>query len=617
MRRSRFVGVLVVSVMMVLAVVAVPALAAEPPTIDGESSGGVTATAASLAALINPNGQETTYKFEYSTEATGETLEGTVESVPGAEPLPEVAEDQTAGVTVESLTPHTQYFYRVVATNASKETTTGVVQSFTTALPPEKPTVEAELVGMTAQLKGVLNPNNAGEEGNYEFVYRQSGSECQGENELLTAQTQAFGAKEEAVTAEAGLEPNATYAFCLLARNLAGETAVSSAATLTTPPEPPAISEETTSALTSTGVTLRGEINPNNQETTYAFEYSTQATGETLEGEVKEAPGSGPLAGFGNQAVETNLEGLLPRTQYFWRIAATNATSEAASGSVVSFTTFDKPTVEAEAAQAVTRTTAAVAGTVNPGGLTTRAHLVYVEEGHYNPGALECPQEVACAYGEGAKTTPNEQIGGPDYSVHAVGPLLLGELKPGKTYHYALIATNSEGTRITPDQTFTTSPATPPSASTGEASNVTQLSATLSGTADTRGLPGTLSFQVALSPEGGSLGAGLDGLGLAVRHERVDHVLVRPVPAAGHDLLLPRVRHQRGRHRGRRMALIHDRDVPVPVRRGPAVDTAAAHTGRRKTGWRRRRETPHERSEALQSAEGVPQGQAEVQAGQV
>jgi hypothetical protein len=358
------------------------------------------------------------------------------------------------------------------------------------AAAPEAPTIEpAEVSGATVKLKGVLNPGNPGEAGSYEFLYRLSLTECQGEGESATPAETALGAQEEVVATElAGLQPSATYSFCLLAHNEAGETAVSTADTFTTPAAPPAIDGESSGGVTATAATLSTVINANNQETNYKFEYSTQATGETLEGTITELPGASPLsATFGEQTAEAKAEPLEPRTQYFYRVVATNASAEATSGKVETFTTFDAPLVTTGAALGVTRTTASITGTVNPGGLGTSYHFVYG------------------AYGEEAKTTPGEVLGVSDYSAHPVGPRALEELKPGTTYHYALVASNSTGARVGPDQTFTTSPATPPSASTGEASGVSQLEATLTGAADTRGLPGTLSFQVALSPEGGSL----------------------------------------------------------------------------------------------------------------
>ena len=483
---------------------------AAPPAIDFEGAGPVNGTAATLTAAINPNNQSTTYTFEYSTQATGETLEGTIIKVPGLAPLAGFG-DQTAETRAEGLQPETQYFWRVVATNASSETTTGKVETFTTPLPPEKPTIEpVVLEGLTAKLAGMLNPNNAPEvNSSYEFVYKLSGTECEGESS--TGGVAEAGTQGEQVAAEAALQPGVTYSFCLLARNQVGETALSSVQTIATPPAPPAIDAQSITGVNSTEATLHGVINPNNQETTYTFEYSTQATGETLEGTIVQVPGAAPLSGFSEQAVETKLESLLPRTKYFWRIATENATSEVTTGAVQEFTTLDAPVVETGSSQAITRTTAAISGTVSPGGLSTRYHFVYVEDAHYNPGALECIEEEleegeegTCAYGEGAKSTPSEVLGATDFATYPIGPVGLEELKPGTTYHYALVASNSEGSSIGEDQTFTTSPPAPPSASTGGASGVTQTSATISGSADTHGLPGTLSFEVGLNTEGGS-----------------------------------------------------------------------------------------------------------------
>jgi hypothetical protein len=481
---------------------------AAPPAIDSESSPSVNGTAATLSAQINPNNQETTYTFEYSTQEKNGALEGTITKVPGLAPLAGFG-DQTAETRVEGLQPETAYFWRVVATNASSETTAGKVEPFTTPLPPETPTLEpVELEGFTAKLKGVLNPNATPEiNSTYEFRYRLSETECEGESS--TGEVAETGEQAQAVAAEApGLQPNANYSFCLLARNKVGETVLSAPQTIKTAAVAPSIDSQSITGVNSTEATLQGLINPNNQETTYTFEYSTKATGETLEGTIVKVPGVEPLpAVFADQAVETKLESLLPRTKYFWRISTTNESSEAIVGKVENFTTLDGPIVVTGSSQAITRTTAAISGTVSPGGLSTRYHFVYVEDAEYNPGALECPEEEqeACVYGENAKTTPSEVLGATDDATYPVGPIGLEELKPGTTYHYALVASNSEGSSIGEDQTFTTSPPAPPSASTGGASGVTQTSATISGSADTHGLPGTLSFEVGLNTEGGSL----------------------------------------------------------------------------------------------------------------
>ncbi len=75
------------------------------PKIDSESATAVTSTAAMLEAQVNPEGQATSYSFEYSTKGktgAGETLEAPIVTVAGKSTLPAVYEDQ--GVSVPAGT---------------------------------------------------------------------------------------------------------------------------------------------------------------------------------------------------------------------------------------------------------------------------------------------------------------------------------------------------------------------------------------------------------------------------------------------------------------------------------------------------------------------------------
>ena len=109
-----------------------------------------------------------------------------------------------------------------------------------------------------------------------------------------------------------------------------------------------------------------------------------------------------------------------------------------------------------------------------------------------------------------ARPPPQSPSVGSDFAVHAAGPATASELQPGTTYHYAIVATNSVGTVIGPDGQFTTAPPTPPLVSTGEASGVSQLSATLNGSVDTRELPTDRPVRIRHHPRRGLAGPGLD-----------------------------------------------------------------------------------------------------------
>jgi hypothetical protein len=110
--------------------------AAGPPLIPESWVTGVTASGATLRALINPNGSFTTYRFEYITEAAYEAnLKAAHEGFTGAQKIP--AEGQPAGLlgsgttalevskAASGLSPATSYRYRVVATNAQGPPTIG------------------------------------------------------------------------------------------------------------------------------------------------------------------------------------------------------------------------------------------------------------------------------------------------------------------------------------------------------------------------------------------------------------------------------------------------------------------------------------------------------------
>jgi hypothetical protein len=91
----------------------------QPPSVDGLSSANLTATSADLNAQLNPNGLDTTYRFEYGpTTSYGQSV-----------PIPDGKvsashSDQSIGVHLDNLTRHVVYHYRLLATNAAGTTAT-------------------------------------------------------------------------------------------------------------------------------------------------------------------------------------------------------------------------------------------------------------------------------------------------------------------------------------------------------------------------------------------------------------------------------------------------------------------------------------------------------------
>jgi hypothetical protein len=303
-----------------------------PPAVEGESVSSLKADEAVLEARVNPNNQATTYRFEYSASATGETLGAPITTIDGTSPLEGYAGQGASVSTGAVLHPEKTYYYRVIAENAQSKTegkpVAGKVERFTTS--PETPeTLKAEPVaGTSATLHGVLNPHTTvpgAEAGSYTFLYRPSASECQGEGEQATPTTKASGNEGEAVSAAiTGLLPATAYTVCLVAHNTVEEAAVGSPVTFTTPVIAPAIESESASNVDATEARLEATIDPDGAETAYHFEYGPSAGSYDVSLPVQEI-----RAGVTAVNVNTVATALKPGTTYHYRVLAYNSKSPA------------------------------------------------------------------------------------------------------------------------------------------------------------------------------------------------------------------------------------------------------------------------------------------------
>jgi len=133
------------------------------------------------------------------------------------------------------------------------------------------------------------------------------------------------------------------------------------------------------------------------------------------------------------------------------------------------------PLVTTDPATNVATFSATLNGSVNPHGLATNVYFQY---------------GTTTSYGH---TTANQTRTGNTYRNV---PANISGLTASTTYHFRIVATNSDGTRYGADRTFTTLSATgPPVVTTKPATNVTASSATLHGSLDPHGLTTTVHFQ--------------------------------------------------------------------------------------------------------------------------
>jgi len=197
-----------------------------------------------------------------------------------------------------------------------------------------------------------------------------------------------------------------------------------------TPCSAPKVTTSAASNIASSSATLNGTVNPNGCNTTVRFQYGrTTSYGSTTAFQTK--------AGNMMQNVTANMFGLTANTTYHFRIVATNSNGTR-YGSDRTFTTFSAtgpPVVTTNPATNVTSSSAILNGTVYPHGLSTTVHFQYGRTTGYG------------------SVTPNQTKIGNTYQ--GVSANISG-LTASITYHFRIVATNSNGTRNGSDRTFTT-----------------------------------------------------------------------------------------------------------------------------------------------------------------
>jgi PKD repeat protein len=235
-------------------------------------------------------------------------------------------------------------------------------------------------------------------------------------------------------------------------------------------PPPPIATTSAASGVSTGGATLNGAVNPQGLDTTVHFEYgTTTAYGSTT-------PDQGAGSGTSTVNVSAPVSGLSPSTTYHYRIVATSSAGTS-RGADATFTTLAAPVapgVTTNAASNVGYNAATLNGSVNPNGLDTTAQFEY---------------GTTTSYGG---TTASQSVGSGSTAV-TVSAALSG-LVPNTTYHFRIDATNTAGTSLGSDRTFTTGPG-PPVVTTGAATSVTSSGARLNGTVNPGGAQTTYWFE--------------------------------------------------------------------------------------------------------------------------
>jgi hypothetical protein len=419
----------------------------------------IDSTNATVNGTVNPGGLARIYYFEYGTNTNYGSYSVTNSLVAG---------NSTAIVAdiLSNLQPATVYHYQLVASNSVGTNIGGDLTFTNTAAPPSAQTLAATVVSSSgATLNGSVNPN-----GLPTLWYFEYGTTTNYGTLTTASALPATNVNTAVSSILSALNPSTLYHFQLVASNSLG-TNLGGDLTFTTSgtgASNPSALTTAQGSVTSSGATLNGTVNPNGETTSVYFEYGTTSLDQFT---VTNMLTTGLNT---SQPIAIPIAGLSPATQYQFQIVAQNGIGTTLGG-VVNFTTPGvAPAVVTLPATDIDSTNATVNGTVNPGGVASIYYFEYGTNTNY-----------------GSYSVTNSLVAGNSTAVVAE---LLSNLQPATVYHFQLVASNSIGTNLGGDLTFTNL-AAPPTVQTLAATALSANGATLNGSVNPNGLPTLWYFE--------------------------------------------------------------------------------------------------------------------------
>jgi hypothetical protein len=380
-------------------------------------------TSITLHGTVKPDGIDANgIQFEYGATNSYST---TVTASPSS--CSAVETECSVSVTITGLTLDTTYHYRLDASNVNG-TNNSQDATFTTlpAVTGVSSGAPSSLTATSATITGSVEPE--GLETHYYCQYGFNASYGSTSPTPPGTETSAAGAVP-ATCPLSGLQPNKTYHYRLVATNSYGTT-VGEDKEFTTPSAAPSVDRQLTSVVTPTSASVTALLNPNNEDTTYHFEYGpTTAYGTTV--------ASADIgSGYGDVNVGASLTGLAPGSTYHYRVVASNPTGTT-YGADQTFITLPLalPLVVAQPASEVSPNGVSLSGTVDPQGVQTFYEF-----------------DLGTDTGYGTRVFGNAGFGAVPVTVSAS----FQNLAAGTTYHYRLVSSNVFGAVYGPDETFTT-----------------------------------------------------------------------------------------------------------------------------------------------------------------
>ena len=447
-----------------------------PPEVTTVSSGSITQTSAVVNGNLVNHGGVTDVGFTYGLDTTY------------SEPPVSAGSLSTSGPFSASLTGlacGTLYHFRAYGHGAGMAY--GADMTFTTAdCSFDVTTLPATLVSdVSGQINGQVTSIGTGTSGTVSFNYGTTTS-------LGSVATVAFHGGSMSTsdlpyafnTSLTGLDCGTTYYYQASVTNNLSVTQTGTILNFTTSScvvaLPPVVVTDAADTVTTSSANLNGDItslSTGGYATLVGFNYNTVPTTTTT---ADPSVSASSMYGFGVGPFSIGLASLTCNTTYHFRAWATNS-GGTAYGADMTFTTnacpATIPTVTTTSSSAITMTTATING---------------------NLTSLGGDPSATTGFNYGTSTSYGSTATGP--TLTATGPFSanLTGLTCHTTYHFQATATNTAGTGVGADMTFTTSPCpippTLPTVTTTPASSVGFTSATLNGSLTNLGGAGSATI---------------------------------------------------------------------------------------------------------------------------
>jgi hypothetical protein len=406
-------------------------------------------TSGTFTGNIDPldGGEITSCHFQYVTEAafntTGFSDLSSGGELPCEPPIPITSATEVTA-NFSGLSSNTPYVYRLIAGNASGTNSSAQHLPFVLqAVADVKTQATTDVTSTSAQLNGSFVGD--GEPTEYLFEW---GTNYENRTPVeLAGSPNGPGSTTVSFTLlDHTLIPETEYHYRIVASNAKGAspgegqsfTTAAAVAELRTTPA---------TNFTPTSAQLNGSFVGNGEGTHYYFEWGKQSEGYTNTTPVP--PGELVPGGVGLMPASVFLTGLSPLTPYNFRIVATNGEGMTL-GNNEPFELPLLPLVSGESTSDVRSDSALLHAQISPGGGDTKFHFEYASEEEY------IEHET---YGNSIPVPDIDAGSGLTFA--DVSPQQLGNLKPGTTYHWRVVAENASGTTDGSDSTFTTYPFTP------------------------------------------------------------------------------------------------------------------------------------------------------------